>query len=406
MPNYTELSDRLTARMEQDKAAGTGPAMGVQEADALRRMDYPRDRATVWRPAFSRDVDKILHCPYYNRYNDKTQVFSLLKNDDVSRRGLHVQIVSRIARTIGAALNLNLDLIEAISLGHDLGHPPFGHTGERYLDALYHAKTGRHFCHNLQSVRVVDEIFPLNLTLQTLDGIACHNGEVEKPVYDPQPLSGFDQFDAYMEASCRDKVYGARIMPSTLEGAVMRVCDIIAYLGRDRQDANRLGLVDENTFENTGIGAINAEIIHNLEVNIIENSYGKPYIALDDKHFKALQAAKRDNYKMIYGGAAPYACLDQVVQPMMTEVYEKLLSDLLAGDRSSYIFTHHIDYVNQTHYTRRRPYEETEPNQLVVDYIASMTDDYFIDLHHRLFPDSPYRATYRDYFDETRDSHV
>ena len=124
MPNYTELSDRLTARMEQDKAAGTGPAMGVQEADALRRMDYPRDRATVWRPAFSRDVDKILHCPYYNRYNDKTQVFSLLKNDDVSRRGLHVQIVSRIARTIGAALNLNLDLIEAISLGHDLGHPP------------------------------------------------------------------------------------------------------------------------------------------------------------------------------------------------------------------------------------------------------------------------------------------
>jgi len=108
---------------------------------------------------------------------------------------------------------------------------------------------------------------------------------------------------------------------------------------------------------------------------------------------------------MIYAGATPYARLE-VVEPMMREIYEKLLSDLLAGNKSSYIYTHHIDYVNQTYYPRLQPYEETEPNQLVVDYIASMTDDYFIDLHHRLFPDSPYRVTYRDYFDEKRDSHV
>ena len=209
-----------------------------------------------------------------------------------------------------------------------------------------------------------------------------------------------------MERSYTDKVYGVKLMPSTLEGAVMRVSDIIAYLGKDRQDADRLGLLDENTFANTGIGAINAEIINNLEVNIIENSYGRPYIALDDQHFQALRAAKRDNYKMIYAGATPYARLDETVKPMMAQVYEKLLADLLAGDRSSYIFTHHIDYVNQTYYPRLRPYEETEPNQLVVDYIASMTDDYFIDLYHRLFPDSPYQIVYRDYFEETRNRHV
>ena len=163
MLSFEQLSDGLTARMEYEKDTGTYPRMGFDHHKAVRRVDYPTDRGTVWRPDFSRDVDKILHCPYYNRYSDKTQVFSLLKNDDVSRRGLHVQIVSRIARTIGAALNLNLDLIEAIALGHDIGHPPFGHTGERYLDALYHARTGRHFCHNLQSVRVLDQIFPLNL---------------------------------------------------------------------------------------------------------------------------------------------------------------------------------------------------------------------------------------------------
>jgi dGTPase len=209
-----------------------------------------------------------------------------------------------------------------------------------------------------------------------------------------------------MEKSYLDKVFGVKLMPATLEGAVMRVSDIIAYLGKDRQDADRLGLLDEQAFENTGIGSINAEIINNLEVNIIENSYGQPFIALDDQHFKALQAAKRDNYKMIYSGASPYARLDETVRPMMAQLYDRLLADLLAGDRSSYIFTHHIDYVNQTHYKRERPYEETEPNQLVVDYIASMTDDYFIDLYNILFPDSPYRVRYRGYFEEMRDRHV
>ena len=95
-----------------------------------------KDKANLHRPAFVREVEKILHCPYYNRYTDKTQVFSFYKNDDITRRSLHVQLVSRIARTIGKALSLNLELIEAIALGHDMGHTPFGHTGEKILDSL------------------------------------------------------------------------------------------------------------------------------------------------------------------------------------------------------------------------------------------------------------------------------
>ena len=158
MLKYESLSLERTRQIETEKRDGTYARLGTDDADAIRRTAVEGDRGTVWRPAFVRDVDKILHCPYYNRYSDKTQVFSLLKNDDITRRSLHVQLVSRIARTIGRALNLNVDLIEAIALGHDIGHPPFAHTGESYLDELYHEHTGRHFYHNIHSVRVLDAI--------------------------------------------------------------------------------------------------------------------------------------------------------------------------------------------------------------------------------------------------------
>ena len=176
MANYEKLSPELTERIENDIRCGTRPDFAAKSRDAVRRDDTI-DRESVWRPAYSRDVDKVMHHPYYNRYTDKTQVFSFYKNDDITRRALHVQLVSRIARSIGSALNLNLDLIEAIALGHDIGHTPFGHAGERYLSEVYHAETGRFFNHNVHSVRVLDGIFPMNLTLNTLDGIIAHNGE-------------------------------------------------------------------------------------------------------------------------------------------------------------------------------------------------------------------------------------
>ena len=226
-------------------------------------------------------------------------MFSLVKNDDISRRSLHVQLVSRIARTLGAALHLNLDLIEAIALGHDIGHPPFAHTGETYLDELYHAHTGRHFSHNLHSVRVLDEIYPLNISLQTLSGIAGHNGEMEQEVYRPVPVDSFEAFDRMLEEAAADSTLAGRIQPSTLEGSVVRVADIIAYLGKDRQDAARVDVAPEGAFVSGDIGSLNAEIINNLVVNLIENSYGKPYLKLDARRFQALQAAKRENYELI-----------------------------------------------------------------------------------------------------------
>lgn len=400
MPNFESLSPELTSRILQERRDGTYMAAAFDDSRVQRRLDIATDQATAWRPAFVHDIDKILHCPYYNRYSDKTQVFSLVKNDDVTRRSLHVQLVSRIARTLGAALHLNLDLIEAMALGHDIGHPPFAHSGERYLDELYNSHTGRHFSHSIHSVRVLDGIFPMNISLQVLDGIACHNGEIELETYYPGSLPDFGAFDAMIEGCYQDAAMVNHLIPSTLEGAVVRISDIIAYLGKDRQDAARLKLVQEDSFQDTLIGSINAEIINNLVVNILENSYGKPYIRLDHDHFEALQIAKEENYRRIYGNAALAARLDVTAKPMMAEIYEQMLEDLRLEKRRSPIFRQHINYVNRTYYNRTVPYESSEPNQIVVDYIASMTDDYLIDLHRHLFPDSPLSVRYVGYFDE------
>ena len=398
MLNYQSLSAELTEQVLTDRKNGTLPMVGFDETNTIRRNNQ-RDKANVIRTAFVRDIDKIMHCPYYNRYADKTQVFSFYKNDDITRRGLHVQLVSRIARTIGKALNLNLDLIEAIALGHDIGHTPFGHAGERFLDELLFEHTGRHFSHNIHSVRVLDSIYPYNISLQTLNGIAAHDGEMELSEYYPKALDDFETFDAQIEACYIDKSNVKKLVPATLEGCVMRISDIIAYLGKDRQDAEKAQLINNKDFEPSAIGTYNAEIINNLIVNIIENSYGKPYIKMDENHFEALKKAKADNYMLIYKNDSVNDVLQNTVKPMMSDVYTKLLDDLIKGNLASPIFSHHIDYVNSAHYARSIPYESTEPNQIVTDYIASMTDDYFIDLYEYLFPGSDKKITYKGYFD-------
>ena len=369
----------------------------TKESELIYRTPeaYPR---APWQSKLSMDIDQIMHCPYFSRYADKTQVFALFKNDDVTRRSLHVQLVSRIARSIGKALGLNLELIEAISLGHDLGHPAFAHSGEKILNKLYHAQTGKYFLHNIQSVRVLDKIHGYRLSLQTLMGIAAHNGEMELLEYRPVPVENFTVFDGMMARCESDKEYAAGIMPNTLEGAVVRISDIIAYLGKDRQDAVIARAVEETEFSSAELGLRNAEIVKALVGNIIENSKGKPYIKLDSEHFEMLKRAKKENYEKIYDRAESYTGIGKVLEPMMAEIYGQLLDDLKSGNTASPVFTHHIRQVNEG--LGRLGYEKTEPNRLVTDYIASMTDDYLIELHGYLFKGSPYQVKYRGYFDE------
>ncbi len=400
MPNYKKLSPEITERIRSDRLNNSVPRYAASGAMSVRRNPL-YDRESIWRPAYARDVDKIMHSPYYNRYTDKTQVFSFYKNDDITRRALHVQLVSRIARSIGSVLGLNLDLIEAIALGHDIGHTPFGHAGERYLSEMYHAETGRYFNHNVHSVRVLDGIFPLNITLDTLNGILTHNGEFEMHEYRPMPMQSFEAFDALVESCYVDESRIEKAVPSTLEGCVVRICDMIAYLGKDRQDAARAKLIMPDVpMDETVIGTINAEIINNLEVNIIEHSYGKPYILMDEEHYKALKKTKSDNYTQIYRTEQMMKVLDGTVRPIMQRLYEKLLADLKAGNKSSPVFRHHIDFVTSNHYASPMPYMETEPNQIIVDYMASMTDDYCTELYMYLFPKDPVDFHYHGYFED------
>lgn len=403
MGTYHQLSEKLQERIKEDRKAHRNNPYAFQNEDVLRRhMDH--DQASLWRPAFVRDCEKIMNIPYYNRYGDKTQVFSLYRNDDITRRLTHVQLVSRTARNIGQMLGLNLDLIEAISLGHDIGHTPFGHAGERMLDELYHGRTGRHFSHNIQSARVLDTIFPVNISLQTLDGIICHNGEMEQEKYEPSPYRDFAAFDRKMEECSRDKEACNKLVPATLEACVMRVSDMIAYLGKDRQDAVKLGILrNDSEFTDHEIGKSNAEIIHNMTVNIIECSYGKPYLKMDPQYYAAFCEAKKENYQRIYGHDVNTKIFDEQIFPMFEAVYEKLLKDMTAHDPASVIYQHHIDYVKDytRYYDRGNDYEAQEANAVVVDYIASMTDDYFIDLYEYLFPKGKYKVKYRGYFGET-----
>ncbi|MBR6803937.1 MAG: HD domain-containing protein, partial [Paludibacteraceae bacterium] len=162
--SYHKLEKEIENRIISDRREHKQNPYKASDDDAVRR-NPDRDKSTLLRPAYARDIDKILHLPLYNRYNDKTQVFSLYNNDDITRRGLHVQLVSRIARNIGRLLDLNLDLIEAIALGHDIGHTPFGHAGERYLSELLQSETGLFFNHNVHSARVLDVLYKRNISL-------------------------------------------------------------------------------------------------------------------------------------------------------------------------------------------------------------------------------------------------
>ena len=304
-------------------------------------------------------------------------------------------------------LGLNLDLIEAISLGHDIGHTPFGHAGERMLSELYYGETGRYFNHNVHSVRVLDVLTDRNISLQTLDGILCHNGELEQKEYRSMALSGFAELEERIEDCYVEEKGILKLVPSTLEACVMRICDIIAYLGKDRQDAKRLGmLAAEDDFYSGAVGTTNAEIINNFTVNILENSYGKPYLKMDDTYFDTLKRAKQENYRHIYQNERIEASVNEMLRPMFEKMYHRVLQDAKEKNANSWLYRHHIEYVAELNrYARHfsvEKYLETEPNQLVVDYMASMTDDYFVDFYQELFPGDCHELHYIGYFEENK----
>lgn len=392
-PEAKELVGKLIAGAE------TNPYATPNER-AIRRDESERDRDTVLRPAFVRDAEKILHLPAYNRLNGKTQVFSFRENDDLTRRGLHVQLVARVARDIGYALGLNLDLIEAIALGHDIGHTPFGHAGERFLNDVFHERTGRWFFHNVQSVRVLDVLYKRNLSIQTLDGVICHNGEFEQQVLRMSDLADVDGYDRMVE-DCwqRGDEAISHLAPMTLEGCVVRLSDIIAYVGKDRQDAIRAGIADEDSFDDGLGGAYNAWALKAFIADVVQNSVGRSRIAMSEEAYREMRRAKRENYLKIYGASEVNGEFGREMGELFARLYESVMDDLAAGREEAPVFRHHIRFVAQAQSHYGHTYDwESDLDLTTVDYISSMTDDYFMALCEYLFPGSSHLFPRRDHF--------
>lgn len=332
------------------------------------------------RPIFFRDIDRIIHSSGYARYIDKTQVYSFVQNDHITRRVLHVQLVSKIARTIGRSLRLNEDLIEAMALGHDIGHTPFGHKGESILNEICKEENIGAFCHNAQSVRELQTMEGLNISLQTLEGILAHNGEIliNKYTYNPQKTR--EEFEEELKRTFQTDNYSKQIRPMTLEGCVVRLSDVIAYIGRDIEDAIKVGVITREDIpkEITKIlGDTNSNIVDTLIKDVIINSYDKPYLMFSEEVFEKLIKLKDWNYRTIYESDMAnknYEKIDKLFKPL----YNKYLEKLQNGE---YKTLEGEDFSEKNLYEFIREMNENEDfniKRAVIDYIAGQTDKFFL----------------------------
>ena len=344
-------------------------------SDSIRRREEER-LSKGYRQSFSLDVDRILHSLAYTRYFDKTQVFYLIHNDHITHRMLHVQLVSKIARTIGRFLGLNEDLIEAVALGHDIGHTPFGHDGERILSELCVEHGIGHFLHNVQSVQFLEKVERKgrgwNLSLQTLDGILCHDGEIHQRRLDPVLGKTFEDLDSEVEWKKKDPCRDSS--PMTLEGCVVRMADTISYVGRDIEDAIRLNMIRRSDLPPSCVrlfGDTNGSIVYRLVTDVIKSSFRRPCISFGEEVSEGLKRLKEFNLERIYLNpkVKTYYRSIRTLFPML---FDKFLEDLETDNRGAKIFTHFLKDMAPW-YAERHRHEE-----IVRDFIAGMTDRYFL----------------------------
>ena len=356
--------------MDKDKYLSN---LACKNSDAIRFKEEDGDI----RPPYLRDADRIIYSLSYLRYINKTQVFSNTLNDNISKRMSHVQMVSKIARTIGRALNLNEDLIEAAALGHDIGHVPFGHVGERILNDISIKCGEGYFNHNIQSVRALMYLENhgkgLNLTMQVYDAIMCHNGELELSCYKPKEKNKDEFMKEYLD-SYKDKDVIKKMIPMTLEGCVVRVSDIISYLGRDIEDAIRLNVLNIDDIPKhirDIVGDTNRDIVNTFVLDIISNSYGKDYITMSDEMFNILRDLKKFNTDNIYIKANSSDTIKYWTK-VFNELFDMYLLDIKNNNKESSIIKNFLnemseDYINNNSIER-----------MVIDYMAGMTDDYIL----------------------------
>jgi len=334
-----------------------------------------KEEEDKYRTPFFRDIDRIIYSMSYLRYADKTQVFSFNENDHISKRMIHVQLVSKIARTIGRNLNLNEDLIEAAALGHDLGHVPFGHVGESILNKISLENNEGFFNHNIESVRILMFLeqngVGRNITLQVLDAIMCHNGEFPENEYYPQEKTVEEFLAEYYDSYNNLKLIKS-LRPMTLEGCVVRISDIIAYIGKDIEDAICLGIINKEQIPQSikeTLGTSNREIINTIVSDVIENSRDKSYIKLSKNIYGAILDLKKFNYENIYLKANTEEDL-KYYEAMFRSLFNRYLLDIKKNNKESTIHKTFLYNMSDKYLS------ETTPARKVIDFLAGMTDDY------------------------------
>ncbi len=285
------------------------------------------------RTCFCRDRDRIIHSKAFRRLKSKTQVFLSPKGDHYRTRLIHTLEVSQISRDIARALQLNEDLTEAIALGHDLGHTPFGHAGERVLDEL--SPFG--FCHNAQSVRVCDKLEKLNLTAEVLDGILHHTGDGE---------------------------------PQTLEGKIVRIADRIAYINHDIDDAIRGGIISPDDLPASTtvvLGTNPSERINAMISGILSHSAGKNDIVMDPVVLSATDELRAFLFEKVYKGSKAKE-EEAKAENMIAALYQYFM------EHTAKIPEEYDEILNTEGVFRA-----------VCDYISGMSDAYSVKLYNDLF---------------------
>ncbi|MBW1918164.1 MAG: HD domain-containing protein [Deltaproteobacteria bacterium] len=386
MTDLKELRDEL----DRQEDAWLSP-YATRSRQAIRRQ-YEERIDYGHRQNFAVDTDRILHSRAYTRYIDKTQVFYLIDHDQISHRVLHVQLLSKIARTIGRFLRLNDDLLEAIALGHDIGHPPFGHDGEDILSRLCQAHGIGHFVHSVQGVRFLDRVEKggrgLNLSLQVLDGILSHDGESHLERLAPDREKTFAQLQREIDMKLADPEINLK--PMTLEGCVVRLADTISYIGRDLEDAILLNLVrreDLPPLVQTQLGQTNGTIVYSLVSDLIENSFNKNYVCYSPEIGAALRQLREFNYQRIYNNPRIKVETGKI-EKLFGALFDRFLQDLEQEQRQSPIW---VDFLAQMQPVY---WEASQPAEIVRDFLASMTDAYFLRQCQELFFPQPLPARF------------
>lgn len=361
-PDSISMECRRLAEAQEEQFLNPNAALSKEHS---RRVARKQDH----RLPYKRDVDSIIHSKAYARYADKTQVVYLVDNDHITHRALHVQLVSNFARGIAEILRLNQDLVEAIALGHDVGHPPFGHEGEAYLSELSQEYCQTVFAHPWQSCRLLSEIEPLNLGLDVYDGFLCHDGGISELQLIPRYGKTWEIHEADKQLKLADP--DANILPGTLEGCLVKLCDTMSYLGKDIEDAIHLGILQREQIPKTLLGSTNGEMLSVLAHDVIENSYGKEYIAMSKAVGQALQELRRFNFEFIY--VHPSLKRESAkIKRSYRILFESLLSDYTTNQQKSHLW-------NDFLWNRSPAYlETTSPVRMVIDYISGMTDSYFV----------------------------